>query len=330
MKKLLCNFLILTAFLIMLPAQANTKTLNKSTCPITVNTPQSIDKLVGNYNNKIDIIFSDIDGTLLPDSYKIEQTPTSVIEMTKKLNKAKIPLVIVTGRPYSFAKEFANHIGDKNPYIVTMQGSQVYDSKGRVIYKDCVNNQDALKILNSLEKFVAQNHFDSKVFLYLNEKAYAKTYFILPNNLGDVKVVKSYEDLGNITPNKINVWETDITKINKIKDYIQKEFPNYYVYLSTSYFCDIINPTATKGHGAEQVAKILHKDMKNSASFGDAGNDVSMINASKNSGGLGVAVENALDVLKQNANYQTTNVTQGGVPHAIDKILENNTLLDKR
>lgn len=330
MKKLLCHLLILAALLIILPVQATTNSLTKTTGNvIPINTPKSIDSIVGNYNNKIDIVFSDIDGTLLPQYVTINHIPQSVKEASKKLNKSKIPFVIVTGRPYHFAKEFAKKIGDKNTYIVTMQGSQIYDNKGRVIYKDCVNNQDALEILDSITKFVEDNHFNSKIFTYVDEQAYSTRYFVLPDNLGVTKVVKSYRSLGNFTPNKINVWEPDPKKLDTIKTYLEKTFPDYYVYLSSRYFCDINTYTATKGHGVEQVAKILGKDLKNAATFGDAGNDVSMINAAKNAGGLGVAVENAMDVLKQNANYETTNVTNGGVPHAIDKILENNKLLNK-
>ena len=54
-------------------------------------------------------------------------------------------------------------------------------------------------------------------------------------------------------------------------------------------------------------------DTQNTIAFGDGGNDTSMIKAA----GIGVAMGNALESLKEVADYTTTSVDDDGVLNAL-------------
>lgn len=328
-KSVFCKLLVFVCLFGLLPAQAKTK---KNHAKVDSSSAKliSVDKLSTTFNNPIQIVFCDIDGTIIPKNYPKGQVPNSVKEAAKKLRDANIPMVLATGRTYPEAKKVADAIGIENSYFITMQGSMVVDNNGKAIYKDFIKGDDAKRILKGLDKYTKANAPQAKIYFYINEHPKSTKIFILPYYWQTVALVKSYDCLGAFTPGKIGIYEKNPEKLRAIRDYLRTTYPEYYSYLSTDVFCELTTYSATKGNGVTQVAKALGVDLKNVATFGDAENDISMSSLVKNAGGLAVAVENAMDIEKQNANYETKSVYEGGVNYAVDKIIENNKRLENK
>jgi hypothetical protein len=78
-------------------------------------------------------------------------------------------------------------------------------------------------------------------------------------------------------------------------------------------FTDITAKGADKGEGIKAMAEYMGLDPQNTIAFGDGGNDTSMIRAA----GIGVAMGNALESLKQEADYTTTSVDDDGLLNAL-------------
>ena len=78
-------------------------------------------------------------------------------------------------------------------------------------------------------------------------------------------------------------------------------------------FTDITAQGADKGEGMLAMAAHFSLDSQYTMAFGDGGNDASMIRTA----GIGVAMGNALDTLKQEADYTTTSVDDDGVLNAL-------------
>ena len=78
-------------------------------------------------------------------------------------------------------------------------------------------------------------------------------------------------------------------------------------------FTDITAKGADKGEGIRTMAEHLGLDFQNTIAFGDGGNDSSMIKAA----GIGVAMGNALESLKAEADYTTTSVDNDGIMNAL-------------
>lgn len=292
----------------------------------------SINNLVGNFNNEIKIVFSDIDGTLKPfntDIAKRKIIPPSVNASIKKLRHHHIPTILVTGRTYGETKEIADLMDNGNTYIVLLQGTQIVDPKGRTIYKSGLKNDDVWKILDAINSFKKANNLNSKIYAHVDGRPYAVEEFQLPYNWEPITVVKSFEELKGKNFHIIGVYETDPKALSALQVYLKKEFPQYNINLSTKVYCDICPADATKGVGVKKLVQILGYDLKNAAVFGDAENDISMLSTVKQSGGLAVVVGNAMPALKQSANYETAPVTQDGFAKAVDIILKNNARLSK-
>ena len=78
-------------------------------------------------------------------------------------------------------------------------------------------------------------------------------------------------------------------------------------------FTDITANGADKGKGILAIAHHEGFDPSRTIAFGDGGNDTSMILQA----GIGIAMGNAIDALKQQADYVTTSVDEDGILHAL-------------
>ena len=78
-------------------------------------------------------------------------------------------------------------------------------------------------------------------------------------------------------------------------------------------FTDITAKGADKGEGIKTLAKHLGLDIRYTMAFGDGGNDASMIKTA----GIGVAMGNAIEALKNVAHYTTSSVDDDGILKAL-------------
>lgn len=95
----------------------------------------------------------------------------------------------------------------------------------------------------------------------------------------------------------------------KIKPLVpQCEFNRWY-----PSFVDITAQGVTKAAGVKKMMEHLGIDMSQSVAFGDGGNDVPMLKEAA----VGVAMGNADDSVKKEADYVTTSVDDDGIKNAL-------------
>lgn len=335
MKKILYLFIALVLFLA--PVSVNAEVIGGRFYPTIkksdISHPQQINNLIGHFDHKINVVFSDIDGTLIPFARKGERAlvPESVKLTAQKLQKAGIPLFLVTGRSSWEAKQIAKRVGVENSYLIAQQGTQIMNPEGKIIYEDNISHKDSVKILKDIAKFEKDNKKKVNVFVYLKGDLYTIGNFDMPYIIQKISVLNSSKDIEKIDPkyalNKIGICSYDTKLLKSVQSYLKQKYPSYHIDISADCYCDITVGTATKGNAVKKLAEILKLDLKNAAVFGDAENDISMIELVKSKGGLSVAVGNAMTAVKSHAGYTTFAVTEDGFSKAIDKILENNELL---
>lgn len=299
----------------------------------SVKGPVLIDDIYGKFPNKIEIIFADIDGTTLSYNEKGAKSQVSkkLIQSIKLLQENHVPVVLVTGRNYSDVVDLGRQMGVDDSYFVLLQGARITKSNGEVIHDVLLPNQEVIKMLNEADKYKKEHKTDTIIYVDIDDKIYSKTAFVLPYNGDNSVAVKSYNDLPKgFKTSKIAMYDKNQEDLNKFQAHMKSKFPNYNIDLTAPHYCDISPLDATKGNGVKQLAKIKGVSLKNSAVFGDGENDISMINAVKEAGGISVAVGNALPNLKKAATYTTKTVDEDGFSYAVEKIIKNNALLEKR
>ena len=94
-------------------------------------------------------------------------------------------------------------------------------------------------------------------------------------------------------------------------------YEKYTVVRSTPYFLEFLNKEVNKGTGVKLLADHLGVKQEEVMTFGDAENDLDMIVYA----GMGVAMANGFEEVKEAANYITDSNEEDGVAKAIEKFV---------
>ena len=87
---------------------------------------------------------------------------------------------------------------------------------------------------------------------------------------------------------------------------------------SKSYYCEITSVNSTKGKAVDIVGKYLGLKKNEIVVIGDGENDISMFKVTPNS----IAMGNAVDGIKKEANFVTDTNNNDGLAKVLEKILE--------
>ena len=86
---------------------------------------------------------------------------------------------------------------------------------------------------------------------------------------------------------------------------------------TTPYHIEILNKASHKGNGVKRLAELYGIKKEEIICVGDSGNDRQMIEYA----GLGIAMGNAVEEIKQIADYVTRSNQEHGVAHVIEKFI---------
>lgn len=270
----------------------------------------------------------DIDGTLLDNNSKVTDESR---EALKKLDNAGIKVVLASGRVFPSIKYNQKLLGISGPIVAT-NGSLI-SLDGREIYKSYNIEDDLLK---KLYEFCLEYKMD---FHFYDED----NYYTNRLNLDRIKHLKIDNDFGmNYQVDLIikndpvsylinqgkkaikfqisGIDEKEISK-DKIIDLLDKDFgEDLYITASGDSLLEIGNKNATKWTSIEEICDKLGIYTNEVAAIGDAYNDIPMVKGA----GLGFAMGNAKDKLKEVADVIVADNESGGALEAVNYVLEAN------
>lgn len=88
-----------------------------------------------------------------------------------------------------------------------------------------------------------------------------------------------------------------------------------YMTITKPFFLEFMNPAVDKGKSLVTLAQHLNVPMEQVIAVGDSYNDISMLKAA----GLGVAMGNAVEAVKQAADYETADNEHDGVARVVER-----------
>ena len=250
-------------------------------------------------------LFFDIDGTLV--SFKTHQIPDSTIQALTQAKQAGHKVFIATGRP---------------PLIITNLGAIEHLIDGYVTINGalCFVGNEVVKckeIANETARFVAKD-------------AQEKNYGLIMVGERDVAVLDPKGEVDKIFRQEICV--ENLNQARPVEEVLRQRIFQLTPFFDEDYekemmarltdctvgrwhpaFTDITAIGADKGEGLLAMTKHLGLNPKHTMAFGDGGNDSSMIRTA----GIGVAMGNAMDSLKREADYVTTSVDEDGIWNAL-------------
>ena len=258
--------------------------------------------------NKIKLIASDLDGTLL----------TSQKEITPRLQKALTSIhemgiffVPSTGRPFAALPTCVKELPFLK-YVITSNGAAVYDAEQKQ------NLFQSLLSAEAVEKaYISQDAYHNLSRYHLTDthmKYTLATRIPLSDFWGELE--KQKDILENI-----NLVFSDM----ELKDHIWqtlKETGLASVTASSEKNIEVTSLMATKAHALSHLCGILDIPRENVLALGDRDNDLPMLEFA----GTGVAMENGEDHIKKVADFVTKSCDDFGAAIVLEQIIEKGEL----
>lgn len=250
-------------------------------------------------------IFFDIDGTLV--SFKTHRISPGVLDGLRRVQEKGVKLFIATGRHWKSIGLAA----DAFPFdgCITVNGQ--YCFAGDQVFRDVPIAPSVIRRqVELLEESGAP-------CLFLDREG---TLYVNPGPVADVFPHQLALPLPEPTPLR-QVLGRDIYQMTAF--YTKEEeqaagehfFPGLEVMRWHPAFVDVIAPDGGKDRGIDAVIQHYGFDLSETMAFGDGENDLPMIRHAH----IGVAMGNADDFVKSQADYVTDTVDEDGILTALDR-----------
>lgn len=228
--------------------------------------------------------FIDLDGTLLNSHKKITNNN---LEALKNFVDFGGKIILITGRwpvsAFFYNNQIEQYTKQKNLYLVSLNGSLIYDLKNNQTIKDICIEDDIWKKLILFRK-----KFKLGLWIYFKKGIKDKTVLIL--NIPFKRII-SYFNLGKVlSPKNVNNI-TDVykilflslrkKKIDKAFNWLKQYMSDYLEVIKTSkYNLEITAKNTDKGEALIYLSNLLKINKNEIVCFGDSGNDVPMFKQS--------------------------------------------------
>lgn|GEM_PF-59540 len=259
----------------------------------------------------IKLVVSDVDGTLIDCD---DNLSPAIDELAEILQENDIKFTLASGRTPPMMNEFTRRLHITLPIIVC-NGSAAYH-QGEYIWKDFLNPMEmlaAISFADSLDMAIIISDGDKEVAYRHN--AYIQRQIDLFGKWSEV-YHPSLEEYPSIRIQKLLIIDPNhpgrIDSVIRKLDVTQGTF-NIVRYDSRG--IEIMPNGGSKGNAIRRLAKYLGVDMQDILAVGNEINDVDMLEAA----GIGVAVANAAEGLKEHANYICQHNDIHGVIEAVKK-----------
>ncbi|MBA9027029.1 MULTISPECIES: Cof-type HAD-IIB family hydrolase [Bacillaceae] len=239
--------------------------------------------------NEIKLIALDMDGTLLDPDNKVTEENRQAI---KAAEGQGVHVVLSTGRTFATCSDYAKSL-ELSSYLVTVNGSEIYNEQGKLVERNIIQTDFVKWMLDICNQFKTDYWAVSCDRVYrddIPEDLFASEWLKFGFNTSDnkareeiIQLLKGNGQLevSNSSPTNIEVNALGINKAKAI----------------------------------EVVCNRLGINMNEVMAVGDSLNDIMMIKEA----GLGVAMGNAQEIVKETADWITATNEENGVAKAIEK-----------
>lgn len=262
------------------------------------------------------VLALDLDGTLTNSKKEITENTIDAID---RFIKAGGTVVLASGRPTFGVTPVANILGleEKGGYILSYNGGYFFDCKNN---KELFIKELTHEYLPVLEE--QAKHFGVNLMTYNHGKAYAldieEPYYTMEVTINKFIRVKADPLTPQIT---FPIIKCLMTAPGEHLAEVEKEMKKLWdgklnIVRSEPYFLELTEVGIDKANTIINMTKKLGKDVGNLICCGDGFNDLSMIKAA----GIGVAMANAQEKVRQAADYITKSNDEDGIVDVIEKL----------
>ncbi len=264
-----------------------------------------------------ELLVMDLDGTLTNSEKKITQRTK---EALFRIQEEGVHIALASGRPTPGVMPVAEELELEKygGYILSFNGANVMRMDTReVIYQNVVPKQFIRPLYEAaLEEGIGIISYSSNEII-----AGTKTdeYMQKESKITHMPIheVENFPNFLDFPVNKC-LMTADGEYMEEAEKRMQARFPELNVFRSEPYFLEIMPQNVDKAFSLSRLLKYMELSRSQMICCGDGFNDLSMIRYA----GLGVAMANAQQVVKKEADYITASNDEDGIALVVEKFIE--------
>lgn len=266
---------------------------------------------------KYKLIAMDLDGTLNNDQKIITEKTKAALMAAQK---AGIRLALASARPSPglFKERDILKMQDYQGILMSYNGGRIVDAgSGKVLFETSMDMEQTKQVLRQLEKLPVTPILDDGAQFYVTDRNGYKVDYECRNNNMVCTEVENLADFLCFAPIKI-LMSVQPEELQEVQSTIAAMLPESLTVVQTAaFYLEVIPKVINKGQGIRDICKVLQITPEEVISFGDAANDIPMLLAA----GVGVAMGNASEAVKQAADMVTLSNNEDGIAAALEKLL---------
>lgn len=263
-----------------------------------------------------EMIVLDLDDTLLTSDHTISpKTKQALLDLQRRGKK----VVLASGRPtyamIDLAKEL--ELERYGSYILSFNGASIIDCKTNESLFSSTLSPETVHHLYELSQ--RENIY---IHTYVGQEIFTETpneYTTLEGQLTGMEVITVPDFKASVTEPVVKcLMLAEENRLAEVEQQLQVELAGQLaVARSKPFFLEFTEAGVTKGTSLELLANHLGLTRDEVIACGDGNNDLSMIEWA----GLGVAMANAADTVKERAQHMTASNDEDGIALVIEQFM---------
>lgn len=263
------------------------------------------------------VLVLDIDGTLTNSAKEItENTRRAIIDVQKRGHI----VMLASGRPTPGMKRYAEELELEKygGYLLSFNGGRIINCRtGEIVYQRILPAQ----VLPGLYRFARDNgcglltYFGDQIILGTSPDEYVALESRI--NGMPVKRVENFLEFVDFDVNKC-LMTAPPEKAEGFLQTLQNRYQDRLsIYRSEPFFIEIMPLNVDKATSLDRMLETVGMTRENAICCGDGFNDLTMIRYA----GVGVAMANAQNEVKEAADYVTASNDEDGIVQVIDEFI---------
>lgn len=273
--------------------------------------------------DKIKVVISDLDGTLLNKEHKISEYTKTVFQ---ELHNQNYLIIVATGRHHLDAMPIIDGLGFPL-YLVTSNGARIHSPDKELLFSYDIDSDSIKSVLDlGIDSEITTVLFKENVWQTNRHNETLNNFQTELNYLPEVVDFAKVEDLSAI---KMFFTHNRHSKLMELRDQIVQKYPDLFSHAFSLPLClEFMDKSVDKSVAIAKILEIENFNFEQSISFGDGYNDEKMLNAT----GKGLLMGNAPESLKNklfNLEVISMNYDDGVANYLAQKLLSKDRLFAK-
>jgi Cof subfamily protein (haloacid dehalogenase superfamily) len=273
--------------------------------------------------DKIKVVISDLDGTLLNKEHKISEYTKTVFQ---ELHDQNYLIIVATGRHHLDAIPIVEGLGFP-VYLVTSNGARIHSPQKELLFSFDIDSESIKSVLDlGIDSEITTVLFKENVWQTNRHNEALNSFQAELNYVPEVVDFATVEDFSAI---KMFFTHDRHSKLIELRDQIVNRYPNLFSHAFSLPLClEFMDKSVNKSVAIAKILEIENFNFEQAISFGDGYNDEEMLNATAK----GLLMGNSPESLKKKLFHLeviSMNYDDGVANYLSQKILNKDILIAK-